>query len=446
MKKRRFFIIAMMNLMFVSGAMTQETNPTIDGQTGATTRKQDVTPEQTSNAMSRLQFGVSGNIAMSRNFYSDNPSRYNLPETYKDAPSHGRFDIPELSFSIGYNFGKGWSFNTEIEYEHGGVGTAYEKEAEEGGEWEAETEKGGEVTMEELWIQKSFAKWANLRAGHLVVPVGLNNSAHDPFNYFTVYNPEGERTILPSTWHQTGLDLWGIYKDFRYEVQFLAGLNADGFSTSTWVNGGTTSPVEFEVATKYGIALRIDNYSLPGLRLGLSGYYGHTQGNTFPAEETQVQYKGALAVGCFDFTYYANNWIIRGQADYGYLGDTDNLMLLYNRLNKVSPYHNTARISSNAYAVGIEAGYDIFSQINKMKKENQKMYIFGRYETYNACADSKTKDKYGYNKVQRVALGINYMPIKEVVIKAEYSTRLLESQYNNEPSLSIGIGFMGWLL
>lgn len=446
MKKRRFFIIAMMNLMFVSGAMTQETNPTIDGQTGATTRKQDVTPEQTSNAMSRLQFGVSGNIAMSRNFYSDNPSRYNLPETYKDAPSHGRFDIPELSFSIGYNFGKGWSFNTEIEYEHGGVGTAYEKEAEEGGEWEAETEKGGEVTMEELWIQKSFAKWANLRAGHLVVPVGLNNSAHDPFNYFTVYNPEGESTILPSTWHQTGLDLWGIYKDFRYEVQFLAGLNADGFSTSTWVNGGTTSPVEFEVATKYGIALRIDNYSLPGLRLGLSGYYGHTQGNTFPAEETQVQYKGALAVGCFDFTYYANNWIIRGQADYGYLGDTDNLMLLYNRLNKVSPYHNTARISSNAYAVGIEAGYDIFSQINKMKKENQKMYIFGRYETYNACADSKTKDKYGYNKVQRVALGINYMPIKEVVIKAEYSTRLLESQYNNEPSLSIGIGFMGWLL
>ena len=96
--------------------------------------------------------------------------------------------------------------------------------------------------------------------------------------------------------------------------------------------------------------------------------------------------------------------------------------------------------------MGIEAGYDIFSQINKMKKENQKMYIFGRYETYNACADSKTKDKYGYNKVQRVALGINYMPIKEVVIKAEYSTRLLESQYNNEPSLSIGIGFMGWLL
>ena len=131
----------------------------------------------------------------------------------------------------------------------------------------------------------------------------------------------------------------GIYKDFRYEVQFLAGLNADGFSTSTWVNGGTTSPVEFEVATKYGIALRIDNYSLPGLRLGLSGYYGHTQGNTFPAEETQVQYKGALAVGCFDFTYYANNWIIRGQADY--VTRDPKLMLHTTASTKVSTIPNT---------------------------------------------------------------------------------------------------------
>lgn len=446
MTKKRFFIACAMAALCITGVMAQETDDKVDGQTGATTRKAVTTTAKVSDAPSRLSLGVGGNMVMSRNFYSDNPSRYNLPDTYKDAPSHGYFDIPEVSFSIGYDFGKGWSFGAEIEYEHGGVGTAYEKEEEEGGEWEAETEKGGEVMLEELWIQKSFARWANLRMGQMVVPVGLNNSAHDPMNYFTVYHPEGETTILPATWHQTGVGFWGVHKKFRYEVQFLAGLNADGFSTSTWVNGGTTSPVEFEVATKYGVSLRLDNYSVKGLRLGLSGYYGHTQGNSFPAEENQVQYKGALAVGCLDFTYDAYNWIVRGQADYGYLGDTDQLMLLYNRLNKVSPYHNTARVSSNAYAVGIEAGYDVFSQIARMKKAQQKMYVFGRYEEYNPCADSKTKDKYAYCKVRRIAFGVNYMPIKEIVVKAEYSNRLLRSQYNNEPSLSIGIGFMGWML
>ncbi len=446
MKTKHFFIMLAMSAMAFQGVTAQETEEKIDGQTGATTRKTAVAPGKVNDALSRLTFGVSGNIALSRNFYSDNPSRYNLPDTYKDAPSHGRFDIPELSFSIGYDFGKGWSFGTEIEYEHGGVATAYEKEDEEGGEWESETEKGGEIVLEELWIQKSFARWANVRIGHISVPIGLNNSAHEPLDYFTVYNPEGETTILPSSWHQTGIGFWGVCKKFRYEVQLLAGLNADGFSSGTWVNGGTVSPVEFEIATKYGVAARIDNYSVKGLRIGLSGYYGHTQGNSFPTEENQVQYKGALAVGCLDFTYDDHNWIVRGQADYGYLGDTEQLSLLYNRLNKVSPYHSTSRVSGNAYAVGIEAGYDVFSQIAKMRKDKQKMYVFGRYETYNPCADNMTRDKYAYTKVQRIALGVNYMPVKEVVVKAEYSNRLLRSRYNNEPSISIGVGFTGWIL
>ncbi len=79
---------------------------------------------------------------------------------------------------------------TEIEFEHGGVGMAYEKEDEEGGEWEQEVEKGGEVELEQLRIQKSFGRWANIKAGHIVVPVGLNNAYHEPLNFFTVYRPK----------------------------------------------------------------------------------------------------------------------------------------------------------------------------------------------------------------------------------------------------------------
>lgn len=446
MTKKKFFIAITALVMGISNAFADEPTEQVDGYTGATERQPMVTSDKVNDALSRLSLGFYGNMVFSRNFYSDNTSRYKLPDTYKNAPSHGRFDIPKVAFMIGYDFGKGWSVGTEIEYEHGGVGTAYEKEAEEGGEWESETEKGGEIELEELWVQKSFSRAANIRAGHMVVPVGLNNPHHDPMEYFTVYNPEGETTIIPATWHQTGVDFWGRYKDFRYEVQFLAGLNCDGFSTSTWVQGGTSQPNEFEIATKYGVSLRVDNYSIKGLRIGLSGYYGHTQGNSFPAEENEVNYKGALAIGSIDFTYNRHNWIVRGQATYGYLGDTEQLQLHYNRLNKLSPYHNTSAIGSNAYAVGIEAGYDIFSQIPKMKQKDQKMYVFGRYEDYNACADSYTKLKYGYLHVKRFAFGVNYMPIKQVVVKAEYSNRVLKNPYNNEPSLSIGVGFQGWVL
>ena len=41
------------------------------------------------------------------------------------------FDIPHAVIYLGYDFGKGWTFGTELEYEHGGTGIAYEKEDEE---------------------------------------------------------------------------------------------------------------------------------------------------------------------------------------------------------------------------------------------------------------------------------------------------------------------------
>ena len=147
----------------------------------------------------RLTIGGYGEVALSRNFYSDNVYRYSSAAAHK-GEQHGRFDIPHAVIYLGYDFGKGWSLQTEIEFEHGGSGGAVEKEFEEAGEWEQEVEKGGEVALEQFWIQKCFFPQLNLRIGHLVVPVGGLNNAHEPLNYFTVYRPEGEYTILPSTW------------------------------------------------------------------------------------------------------------------------------------------------------------------------------------------------------------------------------------------------------
>lgn len=396
----------------------------------------------------RLSVGGYGEVAMSRNFYSDHVSRYSLADEHKNDPSHGRFDIPHAVIYLGYDFGKGWTMGTEIEFEHGGVGMAYEKEDEEGGEWEQEVEKGGEVELEQFWIQKSFGHWANIKAGHIVVPVGLNNAYHEPLNFFTVYRPEGENTILPSTWHQTGVSFWGRTKGWRYELQFLAGLNSDNFTNTGWIKKGPGTPTEGEIATKYGTALRIDNYSIKGLRIGLSGYYGHAIGNSYPNNKdgAESKYKGVVAIGAIDFTYNNYNWIVRGQADYGYLSDAKQLKYFTNRLNGLSPFHHSAFVSKNAFAYGIEAGYNIFSQIEKLRQDNQKLYLFGRYEHYNPYASKTKNTSYDYTNVQRMAVGINYYPVKQIAVKAEYSHRFLKSQYNNEPAINIGVAYEGWFL
>ncbi len=399
-------------------------------------------------AQQGLTVGGYGEVNFSRNFFSDHVSRYSQPEEHKDDPSHGRFDIPHAVINLGYGFGKGWSLGTEIEFEHGGNGLAYEKEDEEGGEWEQEVEKGGEVELEQFWLQKSFSKALNLRVGHIVVPVGLNNAHHEPLNYFTVYRPEGENTIMPSTWHQTGVSLWGRAGDFRYEAQFLAGLNADNFTNTNWIKNGAKSPLEFDVANKYGVALRADNYTVPGLRIGLSGYYGHSIGNSYPnnAAGVDAEYKGQVLIGALDFTYKGHNWIVRGQADYGYLGDAAQLKYIYNRLNSKSPYKHSAFVSKNTYAMGIEAGYDVFSQVESLHKKEQQLYVFGRYEQYDPYASKTKGTAYNYTAVKRFAAGVNYHPIEEIVVKAEYSKRLLKSIYNDEPSVSISVAYEGFFL
>ena len=398
----------------------------------------------------RLSLGGNGEVAYSRHFYSDNQYRYKKPNLYKNDPSNGRFDIPHAVIYLGYDFGKGWKLGTEIEFEHTGTGSAVEMEGDEGGEYEKEIEKGGEVELEQFWIQKTFAPWANIKLGHFVVPVGLNNAHHEPLNFFTVYRPEGENTILPSTWHDTGISFWGRYKAFRYELQIVAGLNALLFSRDGWVHSGSGSPFEYKPANKYGFALRIDNYSLPGLRLGLSGYTGQAMHNTSPNE---MEGKGKIYdkttamvyIGSFDFTYNRHNWIVRGQADLGYISGTTKLNNAKINMHKNSPY-NRSYVGKNAYAVGVEAGYDLFSQFTRLRASRQKFYLFGRYEAYDSYVKEKSQPTYNYTARQCMSVGVNYYPLPQIAIKANYSKRFFKSGYNNEPGIHLGIAYEGFFL
>lgn len=398
---------------------------------------------------SKLQVGGYGEATFTRNFFSDNIYRYTHAGKYKNDPSHGRFDIPHAVIYLGYDFGKGWKMASEIEFEHGATGGAWDKEYEESGEWEQETEKGGEIELEQFWIQKTIFPQLNIKAGHIVVPVGLTNAHHEPLNFFTVYRPEGEGTILPCTWHDTGISVWGRTKSWRYELQFLAGLDAMNFSRDYWIQKGAGSMFEFKVANKYALAARVDNYSVPGLRMAVSGYYGHSIDNTITRDANGVasKLKGVVAIGAFDFTYNAHNWIARGNVDYGYLGDADKIYNLPGRQTSTGPYQKD-HVGKNALAYGVEAGYDVFSQIPRLRDDNQKLYVFGRYEYYDSYIPSSSEKSggydYPYTDKKRFAVGLNYYPVPQIVVKAEYSKRLLKSQYNNEPSVSLGIAYQGF--
>ena len=466
---RLFSVMALVALLPLNMSAQKAGEGGVDAITGATCL--DSKAEKQNEILSRLHIGGYGEAVMTRNYYSQSFNRYKKPENYTDDKSHGRFDLPHVCLNINYDFGKGWTMGSEIEFEHGGNGTAVEIEAEEAGEYEAEVEKGGEVNIEQFWINKEFMGGKlNIKAGEIIVPVGYSNAHHEPNQFFTVYRPEGEATIMPNTWHQVGLSLWGRMRNWRYEAQLLSGLNSESFTAEDFVHYGATSPYEFKVANNYAGAVRIDNYSVKGLRIGLSGYYGYTFRNTLRTPGSKYDdVTGALGIVALDFSMNRWNWIVRGNADYAHFSDADEISA-YNQANWThhkyqdgNPHHYS-NIGSRAVAYAVEAGYNVLSLIpspSSKGEEGSKLYVFSRFEHYNTMASGTYESMYKYTKKYRYAVGVNYSPVKQITIKGEYSYRYFEKPnnnglasdsplykqpYNNEPSVSIGVTYCGWFL
>ena len=428
---------------FALTASGQESKVNVQSEQASTTITTDTTMAKPKKAKNRLTVGGYGEAVGSRMFYSNNYKRYTDASLYKNAKGFGQFDLPHVVFYISYNFGKGWSMAAEVEFEHGGTESAVEVEEEETGEYEKEIERGGEVALEQFWIQKSFSPAANLRAGHMVVPVGATNNAHMPTEFFTVFRPEGENTIFPCTWHETGISFWGMKGDWRYEAMFIAGLDADRFNNKNWIHDGNGSPYEFKMATAYAGVARIDNLSIPGLRLSLSGYIGNSANNTLNANNKYDGLHGTVAIGAFDFLYKGHNFVARGNFDYGHLSNSLEISKANKETRKDSPSPKN-NVAEAAIAAGVEAGYDIFAPITKLHRKGHKFYIFGRYDYYDSMfrtVSAMTDEKeWGRHKV---TVGFNYYPIRQIVIKGEYSNRIFRAPYNNEPTISLGICYAG---
>ena len=410
----------------------------------------------------KFTIGGYGEVTAKHCFYSNNYLRYGKnPEKYA-GDHYGEFDLPHVVINMGYDFGYGWSMGTEIEFEHGGTESAIEIEEEEGGEYEGEIERGGEVALEQFWLQKKFNRYAILRAGMQVIPVGGLNAHHESTEYFGVYRNEGEFTIIPSTWHEVALTFMGSSpKGWHYQVMFLPGLDSDRFNRKNWVKPGAGSPYEFKLANVFAAAARVDYTGVKGLRLSLSGYCGNSFRNTLSKSNSELDastykdVKGTVSIGSFDFAYKDYGLIIRGSATYGHLSDAA-AITQYNIAMRKGSVSSKQWVASDALVAGVEIGYDFLSLSNNAKVNRHKLYLFGRYDYYDSMFryDNKPTDMYSWCGRHRAAVGINYFPIKQVGVKAEFSYGILKQGtradgtrgkiYNDEPQIAVGVVYAGF--
>lgn len=367
------------------------------------------------------------------------------PDRYKDesgAPSDNRayISIPRSVFAFDYKFRDDIVFSTELEIEYGGTGSAMELEYEEAGEYEMEVEKGGEIELEQFHITKRFVDAFNLRVGHMVVPVGLTNSHHEPVNFFTTVRPEGESTILPCTWHETGIALLGYISGFRYELMLINGLDPNGFSSANWIQGGRQKIFETSVMTNPAVAGRVEYAPQRNLRLALSGYFGNTAKNASKPEKMSG-IKAPVSIASADGQYSCNNMTVRANILYGNLGASKRVSQINKSISSDIGFSKTP-VAKNAFLWSCEAGYNIAA----IWDGKEKVIPFFHYEYYNSA--EKMEDGMSEMPIYKrniCSFGVNYFLMPNMVIKADYNMRRIDGgNYNDENTFGLSIAYVAW--
>lgn len=364
--------------------------------------------------------------------------------------------IPRFVAAFDYKFNSKWILGAEIEFESGGVGTAYEIENSENGEYETEVEKGGEVALEQFHITRLIHPAFNIRAGHIIVPVGLTNSHHEPINFFGTYRPEGETMILPSTWHDNGLEIFGTfgrgYTTFSYQALVVSGLNANGFDRNTWIAGGKQGIFEEDNFTSPGYAFRLDYKGVPGLRAGASFYYcANTGANSDKLTEYPL-HKIPVRIYTADAQYKNKYVTARTNFVWGNLSNAEYVSSVNTKLSNKSPYTRVVPVAKRAVSYAGEIGVNVSAFFNNPKVP--VIYPFARYEYYNPQEEGEGMQVMELrNKVSMWTVGLNWFALPNLVVKADYMTRQIGTgkmfgtgPYNSENEFSIGIAYVGWFL
>lgn len=366
-------------------------------------------------------------------------------EKGSEEDSRSQVSIPRFIIAMDFKFSPTWILSSEIEFEYGGTGSGIEYEYDEAGEYEMEVEKGGEVAIEQFHITKIFNKALQLRMGHMIVPVGLTNAHHEPIFFFGAKRPEGESTLLPCTWHETGIALLGTIGKFNYNVMCVNGLDPNYFSRANFIQRGRQTMFEVQTMTNPALAYRFEFKGDHSPRFGLSGYYGpKTSGNSTKPKKMEAIDVPVVVLSA-DAQYVGHRFTARTNFLWGRIGESEEL----SKINVTMP--KTGRISlfprdqvaESALTWYAELGYDFGNLIS----EKLSIIPFIRYEYYNSMqsVEGAVAIDPRYKKDIFTA-GINYFPLKNLVIKADYSHRWVDrGNYHSENTFSLGVAYLAWM-
>ncbi|MRX65166.1 porin [Maribacter luteus] len=361
-------------------------------------------PQKQLNAAQRL---LSGNYASAVTMGAYGEMLYNQPEG-----DNGELDVQRLVLLVGYRFNDKTQFVTEIELEH-----------------------VEEVFVEQAFVNYNVANNVNLRGGLMLVPMGIINEFHEPTTFNGTERPAMDNAIVPTTWRELGIGVSGRFNNISlgYQAYLFNGFKstlADGeggisgvLQGSNGLRGGRQKGIKSTIDSPT-LSTKFDYYGIPGLRLGLSTYFGKTQA----ADEIETVEGANIGISMIglDARYAYDRFTARGQFIHASLSDTDE----YNALTG-------ADLGSALQGWYVEGAFNLLPIQNE-----QKLFAFVRYEMYDTHASTAGSllENEAYDRTD-VTTGLTYHLAPGVVLKGDYQFRSnADDNSDVQDRLNFGIG------
>ncbi len=298
---------------------------------------------------------------------------------------------------IGYKFNDRIIFNSETEFEHASTGKSR-----------------GEVSVEMAYVDFRLRDEISIRAGMLLMPMGLINELHEPTSFHGVRRASVEQNIIPSTWRENGAGVFGDIGPVSYRSYLIPGLQAvgngadlvTGFSSSSGLRNGRSSGAK-SFAENLASVTRLDYKPIPGVLVGGSFYVGQAdQGlivNSVPVTlwegHLKAEYRGAE---------------LRALYAEGRVGNADSV-----NAGKGVTTAMTTSVGSKLFGGYVEGAYDVLALVGNNKGHSLSPFV--RYERYDTQAGTPSAfAKNPANSRVECTAGLTYKPIPQVAVKADH--------------------------
>lgn len=341
-------------------------------------------------------------------------------EREDDAPSalRDQVDALRLILYVGYKFTDKLLLNSEIEFEHGTTG------------------QGGEASVEFAYIDYRHSDAIGLRAGMLLVPMGLLNELHEPPIFLGTTRPETENAIIPSTWRENGFGVFGELGALSYRAYVVNGFDAigapgraSGFSASGLRGGRQKGAQALMEDPAFVVRADLAPGALRGLMVGGSVYVGKSGQSAQTTAGADID---------------ASTNIFEGHAQYRAHGF--DLRALYAQatvddaalINERRGLTGNASVGEELNGFYVQGGFDILSLTNS----TQHLTPYVRFEKLNTQAEVPTG--FAANPAtdrQVTVLGAEWKPITSVVLKADYQMHKNEAE-TGVNRFNIALGYL----